>query len=139
MLSSILTSTHSHGSLGERLGVPGLRLPRTPVAPQAGAIGLTVYLPRPRGARARQVSQYLGGLMAMPLIGRWLAAVVGGLLVLAVWGSVIGTLIVPRPVGSWLTRWVDRLVNGAFSLVTAAIAEYPRRDRVLARQAPAIL
>jgi hypothetical protein len=77
--------------------------------------------------------------MAVPLIGRWLAAVVGGLLVLTVWGSVIGTLIVPRPVGSWLTRWVDRLVNGAFSLVTAAIAEYPRRDRVLARQAPAIL
>jgi len=77
--------------------------------------------------------------MAMPLIGRWLAAVVGGLLVLAVWGSVIGTLIVPRPVCSWLTRWADRLVNGAFSLVTAAIAEYPRRDRVLARQAPAIL
>jgi hypothetical protein len=101
--------------------------------------GLTVYLPPPSGARARQVSHYLGGLMAMPLIGRWLAAVVGGLLVLAVWGSVIGTLIVPRPVGSWLTRWVDRLVNGAFSLVTAAIADYPRRDRVLARQAPAIL
>jgi hypothetical protein len=77
--------------------------------------------------------------MAVPLIGRWLAAVVGGLLVLTVWGSVIGTLIVPRPVGSWLTRWVDRLVNGAFSLATTAIAEYRRRDRVLAGQAPAIL
>ena len=77
--------------------------------------------------------------MAVPLIGHWLAAVVGGLLVLTVWGSVIGTLIVPRPVGSWLTRWVDRLVNGAFSLATAAIAEYRRRDRVLAGQAPAIL
>jgi hypothetical protein len=77
--------------------------------------------------------------MAVPLIGRWLAAVVGGLLVFTVWGSVIGTLLVPRPVGSWLTRWVDRLVNGAFRLATAALTEYRRRDRVLVGQAPAIL
>jgi hypothetical protein len=77
--------------------------------------------------------------MVVPLIGRIVAAVAGGLLVLAVWGSVIGTLIVPRPVGSRLTRWVDRLVNGAFSLATAAIADYRRRDRVLAGQAAAIL
>jgi hypothetical protein len=40
--------------------------------------------------------------MVVPLIGRWLAAVAGGLLVLVVWGSVIGTLLVPRPVGSRL-------------------------------------
>jgi len=77
--------------------------------------------------------------MVVPLIGRWLAAVAGGLLVLVVWGSVIGTLLVPRPVGSRLTRWVDRLVNGAFGLVTAAVAEYRRRDRVLVGQAAAIL
>ena len=63
--------------------------------------------------------------MVVPLIGRWLAAVVGGLLVLAVWGSVIGTLIVPRPVGSRLTRWVDRFVNGAFSLVTSGNRRFP--------------
>jgi hypothetical protein len=42
--------------------------------------------------------------MEVALLGRLLAAVAGGLLVLTVWGSVIGTLIVPRPVGSWLTR-----------------------------------
>ena len=77
--------------------------------------------------------------MVMPVIGRWLAAVAGGLLVLTAWGSVIGTLIVPRPVGSRLTRWVDRLVNGAFGLVTRSIADYRRRDRVLVRQAAAIL
>jgi hypothetical protein len=35
--------------------------------------------------------------------------------------------------------WVDRLVNGAFSLATMAIADYRRRDRVLVRQAAAIL
>jgi hypothetical protein len=77
--------------------------------------------------------------MVVPVIGRWLAAVVGGLLVLMVWGSVIGTLLVPRPVGSRLTRWVDRSVTGAFRLATAAGAEYWRRDRVLVRQAAAIL
>jgi hypothetical protein len=77
--------------------------------------------------------------MVVPVIGRWLAAVAGGLLVLTVWGSVIGTLLVPRPVGSRLTRWVDRSVNGAFGLVTTAIADYRRRDRVLLRQAAAIV
>jgi hypothetical protein len=77
--------------------------------------------------------------MVVPVIGRWVAAVAGGLLVLAVWGSVIGTLLVPRPVGSRLTRWVDRVVDGAFRLVTRAIADYRRRDRVLVRQAAAIL
>src|SRR5262245_62952257 len=92
-----------------------------------------------RRAAVVKLSHYLGGLMVVPLIGRWLAAVAGGLLVLVVWGSVIGTLIVPRPVGSRLTRWVDRLVNGAFGLVTAAIADYRRRDQVLVGQAAAIL
>src|SRR5437773_10819600 len=77
--------------------------------------------------------------MVVPVIGRWLAAVAGGLLVLVVWGSVIGTLLVPRPVGSRLTRWVDRLVNGAFGLLTTAEADYRRRDRVLVGQAAAIL
>jgi hypothetical protein len=86
-----------------------------------------------------KLSRNLGGLMVVPMIGRWLAAVVGGLLVLVVWGSVIGTLLVPRPVATRLTRWVDRLVNGAFGLVTAPIAEYWRRDRVLIWQAAAIL
>jgi len=77
--------------------------------------------------------------MAVALVGRWVAAVAGGLLVLATWVSVIGTLMVPRPVGSWLTRWADRTVNGAFRLGTRGITDYRRRDRVLARQAAAIL
>ncbi len=77
--------------------------------------------------------------MVVPLIGRLVAAVAGGLLVLSAGASVIGTLIVPRAVGSWLTRWVDRVVNGAFRLATSAVADYRRRDRVLAGQAAAIL
>ena len=73
--------------------------------------------------------------MVVPLAGRWVAAVAGAVLVLTAWASIVGTLIVPRPVSSWLTRWVDRIVNGVFRLVTGAIADYRRRDRVLAAQA----
>lgn len=77
--------------------------------------------------------------MVVPLIGRSVAAVAGALLVLTAWASAVGTLIVPRSVSSWLTRWVDRIVNGAFGLVAGVIAGYRRRDRVLAAQAAAIL
>jgi hypothetical protein len=77
--------------------------------------------------------------MVVPLIGRSLAAVVGAGLVLTAVASVVGTLIVPRPVGNWLTRWVDRTVDKVFWLVTRAIADYEHRDRVLAGQAAAIL
>jgi hypothetical protein len=77
--------------------------------------------------------------MMMPLAGRVVAAVIGGLLVLAAWSSVTGTLIVSRSVSGRLTRSVDWVVNGAFMLVTRPVAEYHRRDRVLATQAAAIL
>ncbi len=75
----------------------------------------------------------------MPLAGRIIAAVFGGLLVLTAASSVIGTIIVPRPVGGWLTSWVDILVGNVFRLLTAPIRSYRRRDRVLAAQAAAIL
>src|SRR5689334_2759027 len=78
-------------------------------------------------------------MVVVPLAGRSVAAVAGALLVLTAWVSAVGTLIVPRPVSSWLTRWVDRIVNGAFGLAARAIAGYRRRDRVLAAQAAAIL
>jgi hypothetical protein len=77
--------------------------------------------------------------MAVPLAARWVAAVLGALLLLTDWNSVIGTLIVPRPVGSWLTRWVDRIVIGAYRIVTRRVADYRGRDRILATQAAAIL
>src|SRR3984893_12131050 len=79
-----------------------------------------------------------GELMVVPLIGRPIAAVVGALLVLTAAASVGGTLIVPRPVGGRLTRWIDGIVNGAFHMATVAIPDYRRRDRVLATQAAAV-
>jgi hypothetical protein len=77
--------------------------------------------------------------MVVPLAARWVAAAVGILLVLTGWQSVIGTLIVPRPVGSWLTRMVDRLVVAAYMAAIRPVADYVRRDRILATQAAAIL
>ena len=77
--------------------------------------------------------------MVVPSIGRSVAAVAGALLVLTAWTSAVGTLIVPRPVTSWLTRWVDRVVTGVFRLAARGIGDYRRRDRVLAAQAAAIL
>ena len=77
--------------------------------------------------------------MVVPLAARWVAAAGGVLLLLTDWGSVIGTLIVPRPVASWLTRWVDRVVLASYRLVTRGVSDYRRRDRILATQAAAIL
>ena len=77
--------------------------------------------------------------MAVPLGVRWVATVCGILLFLTGWQSVIGTLIVPRPVGSWLTRLTDRLVLAVYMAVTRRVTDWVRRDRILATQAAAIL
>ncbi|MGH3228358.1 MAG: hypothetical protein ACRDOA_07230 [Streptosporangiaceae bacterium] len=77
--------------------------------------------------------------MVMPIAGRVMAAVIGGLLVLTSVSSVTGTLIVSRPVSSRLTRWVDRTVDWAYRLVVHPVADYRRRDLWLATQAAAIL
>ena len=90
--------------------------------------------------------------MIMPLAGRVVAAVIGGLLVLTAAYSVTGTLIVSRSVSSRLTRWVDKVVVGAYRLAIkwyvhkaptdsphAIQMAYKRADRLLATQAAAIL
>jgi hypothetical protein len=77
--------------------------------------------------------------MVVPVAARWVAAACGMLLVLTAWESVIGTLIVPRPVGSWLTRSVDRLVVAAYMVATRPVTDWVRRDRILATQAAAVL
>jgi hypothetical protein len=77
--------------------------------------------------------------MVVPLAARWVAAVLGILLLLTGWSSVIGTLIVPRPVGSWLTRWVDRVVVAVYRFVKRYISDFRTRDRIMATEAAAIL
>ena len=75
----------------------------------------------------------------VPLAARAVAAVVGGLIVLVTAGSVVGTLIVPRPSGSRLTNLVDVAINWTFQLVASLIKDFRQRDRVLAAQAATIL
>jgi hypothetical protein len=77
--------------------------------------------------------------MAVPIAARDVAAVVGALLVLTAAVSVVGTLIVPRSVASWLTRWVGVIVDGAFKLITSPVASYKQRDRILAAEAATFL
>jgi hypothetical protein len=77
--------------------------------------------------------------MVVPLAARWVAAACGLLLVLTGWQSVIGTLIVPRPVSSWLTRMADRLVVTVYMALTRPITDWVRRDKILATQAAAVL
>jgi hypothetical protein len=77
--------------------------------------------------------------MAVPMAARWVAATVGVLLVGTAYSSMIGTLIVPRSVANWLTRWVGRFTAGFFTLLTQPIKEYKRRDRILAAHAATLL
>jgi hypothetical protein len=77
--------------------------------------------------------------MVMPLAGRAVAAVVGGLLVLVAVSSVTVTLIVSRPVNSLLTRWVDQMIEWVYHLVAGRVADHQRWDRLRATQAAALL
>ena len=77
--------------------------------------------------------------MVVPLAARYVAAAVGLLLVITSASSVIGTLIVPRSVTSTVTRHVDKVVNGAFVLITNPVRSFRRRDRILATHAATIL
>jgi hypothetical protein len=77
--------------------------------------------------------------MVVPQAARLVAAAVGVVLVITSASSVIGTLIVPRSVGSWLTTKVDWLVDRFFVLATKPVRDFLRRDRILAAQAATLL
>ena len=77
--------------------------------------------------------------MVVPLAVRYVAALAGLLIVLTSARSIIGTVIVPRPVDSWLTRQVDRLASAVFRLLTARVKDFGTRDRILASQVAAVL
>jgi len=68
-----------------------------------------------------------------------LGAVLGALLIVLAWASVLSVLVVPRHSRDRLSRVVNRAVDAVFGLVTARLRDYRTRDRVLAAQAPAII
>jgi hypothetical protein len=77
--------------------------------------------------------------MVVPLVVRGVVAAVGVLLIGTAARSMIGTVIVPRPVASWLTRWVDKIVSFTYRVAASKIKDNKRRDRLMAGQAAVIL
>jgi hypothetical protein len=77
--------------------------------------------------------------MVVPLAVKDVAAAAGVLIVIIAATSVIGTLIVPRPIASRLTAEIDRGVNALYVLTTSRVKEYRRRDRVESTHAATLL
>ena len=67
---------------------------------------------------------------------RVVAAVIGGLIVLATGWSVLGTLVVPRRIRSRIPRVVFIVNRNVFHFFTDRVNSYELRDRILAFQAP---
>lgn len=70
---------------------------------------------------------------------RGLAAVLGAYFVLAAAWSVLGTVVIPRRMHSWLTRGVGVSIDRVFHVIAETFDSYERRDRFLAVQAPLYL
>jgi hypothetical protein len=70
------------------------------------------------------------------VVSRYVAAAVGVLLIIAAGWSVIGTVVVPRRIRSWLPRGVAIVVGTTFHYVADRFDSYEPRDRILAAQAP---
>ena len=66
----------------------------------------------------------------------WLGFVFGLALLILTLGSVVGTLVVPRGIDSAISRWADAVVDGAFRVATSGVRHLPRREAILAWQAP---
>lgn len=62
-------------------------------------------------------------------------AVLGVLVVVLTWASVITTLVVPRRSRDRITLVVDRAVNASYRMATHKVRDYQSRDRRLASQA----
>ena len=77
--------------------------------------------------------------MVVPLAGRAIAAVIGGLLVITAGRSVLTTIIVPRPTASWLIRSVDKATVAVYEMAVKHVHDFRTKDRVLATQAAVIL
>jgi hypothetical protein len=70
------------------------------------------------------------------VVGRDVAAALGALLIIFAGWSVIGTLVVPGRIRSWLPRAVAITVGTSFHYVADRFDSYEPRDRILAAQAP---
>lgn len=70
---------------------------------------------------------------------RVLLAVLGAVLVVRTWRSVLSALVVPRRTRDRLNRWVGAAVDAAYRLLTGRLHSYPGRDRILSTQGAAVI
>lgn len=68
-----------------------------------------------------------------------IGAVVGGVLVVLAWGSVLSVLVVPRRTRNLISRALFALVDACFRLVSRRLRTYGLRDRLLAWQGPVLI
>src|SRR5580704_10427629 len=70
---------------------------------------------------------------------RWIGFALGVVVVVTTFGSVVGTLVVPRGITSLASKACDRGIDLLFRAITVKVTSYPQRDRILAWQAPVVL
>ena len=73
------------------------------------------------------------------MIGAWVGFAVGLFVVVGTLASVVGILVVPRSIGSWISRVVDRSLDAGFLQLARRVGSFERRDRILVWQAPLVL
>jgi hypothetical protein len=73
------------------------------------------------------------------MVGAWLAFGVGLIVVMGTLFSVVGTLVVPRSIGSRISRGVDWALDVGFLQLARLVRSFERRDRILAWQSPLAL
>lgn len=69
----------------------------------------------------------------------WIGFALGLTVVSGTSMSILGALVVPRRVRSWVTAAIDGVLDRAFLLLLLPVRSFPRRDRVLGWQAPLAL
>jgi hypothetical protein len=70
------------------------------------------------------------------VVGRDLAAAIGVFVIVGAGWSLIGTVVVPRRIRSWLTGAVGAAVDVGFHFFADRFDSYEARDRILAAEAP---
>src|SRR5580693_5641737 len=70
---------------------------------------------------------------------RWIGFALGLAVVVSAFGSVVGTLVVPRGVTSIASKACARAIDLLFRGITLKVTSYQQRDRILAWQAPVVL
>jgi hypothetical protein len=73
------------------------------------------------------------------VVGSWIGFTAGVAVIVTTFTSVLGTLVVPRNIGSLISRACEGLLDAVFVRATRPVRSFEVRDRVLAWQGPLTL